>query len=146
MQKLLGCKTRIRRIPEIFQRDPRDFPRHWLAETLATLFARSFNNPSNIPAPWRRENAVFHLCDGNQGALLEPFLNLRMSIGEAKTAGPVMVTRRQIVPRIELSDRSDKPAIINAVRMFVHEHPELGRRGMPDIGHLIVAVPARIPK
>jgi len=68
-----------------------------------------------------------------------PFMDFRMAIGEAKPAGAVMVAGRQVVDPIAWIVRADDDeAIVDAVRMLIHKHPQIHRRRPRDIAQLIV--------
>ena len=78
-------------------------------------------------------------------ALFEPFLYFRVSIGKTKTAGPIVITGRQIDPLIGVVHAHDRPAVVDAVGLLVHKYPKLGGTWIDDIGHFLVAPPIRIP-
>jgi len=74
---------------------------------------------------------------------IDPFLDLRVAIGEGKTRGHVMITCRTIHdPMARGSKRiirvhiDGEPAVVNAVLAFVHKDPSFGRRRIRDMAVL----------
>src|SRR6266446_204392 len=96
--------------------------------------------PLEIEAVGRgRKTTMRALADSRAGLGFAPFMDFRMAVGKAEPASAVVVACRQIInPGARIVRADDNEPIVDAVRVLIHEHPQV-RRGRPaDIAHLIV--------
>ncbi len=65
--------------------------------------------------------------DNSQYRRIGPFLNCSMTIGKRPAAAIIVISCRRILPGRSTRRCIDKPAIINASRVFINEHKNIGR-------------------
>lgn len=66
-----------------------------------------------------------------------PLFNFGMAIREGKTSGAIVVSGRNIPPFVRSVRVADEPAVVDAIRIFIDEHPCHCRPGTSQIGLLV---------
>src|SRR5580698_6538520 len=76
--------------------------------------------------PWAmRLRDILHGYDGARPAF--PLVDLRMPVGEGDATGAIVIRGRQIIPRAASQSRIDlKPAVVDAVGLFIQNHKQFG--------------------
>src|ERR1041385_2732137 len=88
------------------------------------LGSDALGNPIEIPS------LLGGVVDGAQGCTLDlyfgawikPLVNFRMTVGEGKTASPIVVGGWQVTPVASRWKRQEEKTVIDAVRVFVERH------------------------
>ena len=93
----------------------------------------------------KKIEAVVTALDWMTGLRTDPLVDLRMPISKTEPTGSIMVTGRQITPvGLAIGIHAHRqPAIVDPVRMLIHEQPGLRRGRIPEISlfeELIIAL------
>ena len=94
--------------------------------------------PRDVLALGCREAVVLNVLDRHERAGFPPFLNLAMAVSETEATSAVVITGREISPRAVIQDVVDQKAVVDAVRILIHQHPEVTGRGLHHIRGLVV--------
>lgn len=113
--------------------------------SLTAFRGRSLDEPRFIVGAGTWKRVVLVHRHRNFRALVEPLLNLCVSISEAEPTRPSVITGGKIGPASETVHTTDQPAVVDAVGLLIHEHPEHGRDRILDIRHFLIAPPVLIP-
>src|SRR5439155_4009738 len=121
----------------------------------SALPGRPFLEPVNIRVVGRRrtERKMVAIPVIGFGAFIEPFFDLRMTVGKIKPAGPVMVTGWEInnLPatgsdRGESVHLGDKIAVVDAVVPLIEQNKRLGGRRCGHVADLFYDCVTRCPR
>lgn len=103
-----------------------------LSDVLPDPNGRSLNKPGDIIRVAGKA-VVLSLLDGlNRGSM--PLVNFRVAIAKNEPASAVVITGGQIYKPGGVCYVRNQPAIVDAVRMFVHQQPDVGRAGPGEAG------------
>ncbi len=73
---------------------------------------------------------------------IAPFLNRGVAVGVGVAAGGVVVVGWEVPPDFCVIRVQDEAAVVDAVRVFVSEDPQVGRRRIDDVREDVVLAPS----